>query len=166
MASGKKTLNGLLGGLGGGLVGGLLFDPICMAFGDMRQGLVSRFVGLSVIGGAAGLLIGLVEQMLKDAWLVVEQGFLVGKQFVIYKNPTLVGSSPKCHIYLFKDPAVEAQHAAIHTVGNQYEIEDLRSRPGTHVNSIPVSRARLRNGDQIRIGQTLFRYSERRRGGQ
>ncbi|HPC28523.1 MAG TPA: FHA domain-containing protein, partial [Candidatus Methanomethylicus sp.] len=164
MMSGKKVLNGFLGGMGGGAIGGLLFDPIAMVTGEIQQGLISRLVGLILIGGMAGLLMGIVEYMLKDAWLRVEQGFLAGKQFVIYKNPTVIGSSPKCHIYLFKDPAIEPQHAAVHMVGNQYEIEDLRSREGTFVNNVPVARRRLQDRDQIRVGQTVFHYFEKKRG--
>ncbi len=161
--SGKKTLNGLLGGFGGGLLGGLLFDPIASATGGIRAGMVSRLVGLLAIGVAVGVLVGIVEQLLKDAWLHVIKGRLAGKQFVIYRNPTLVGSSPKCDIYLFKDDSVDPRHAAIRTVQNRYEIEDLGSQGGTFVNGRCVSRVPLRADDEIRIGSTVFRYSEKAR---
>lgn len=160
--SGRKTVNGLLGGLLGGALGGLLFDPIEMLLGDIGGGLVSRLVGLLVLGIGVGCMIGLVEELLKNAWLRVVQGNLAGKQFVIYKNPTLIGSSPKCHITLFKDPNVEPQHAAIHIAGGHCEIEDLRSPQGTYVNEQAATRQTLRNGDQIRIGKTVFHYSEKR----
>jgi hypothetical protein len=165
MLSARKVLNGFLGGLGGGVLGGVLFDPIGLLFGGIGAGLVSRGVGLLILGVAVGALMGVVEEMLKDAWLRVEQGLLAGKQFVIYKNPTLIGSSPKSHIYLFKDPSVEPHHAAIHILANRYEIEDLRSAAGTFVNGLAISRGRLRDGDEIRIGQTIFRYSEKRKEG-
>ena len=159
--SGKKTLNGLLGGLGGGLIGGLLFDPIILLTGGIRGGLVSRFIGLLAIGAAVGVLIGLVEQLLKDAWLYVIRGRLAGKQFVIYRNPTVLGSSPKCEIYLFKDPAVEPQHAAISSDGRSYLVEDCGTPSGTLVNGRRISRQILKAGDQIQIGETTFAYSER-----
>ena len=161
--SGKKTLNGLLGGLGGGLLGGFLFDPIGLLTGGIRGGLVSRLIGLLAIGAAVGVLIGLVEQLLKDAWLYVIKGRLAGKQFVLYRNPTVLGSSPKCEIYIFKDPSVEPRHAAIHTMHNRYEIQDLGSREGTFVNGQRINRVRLKTGDDIRVGGTVFRYSEKRR---
>ena len=151
--------------MAGGALGGFLFDPIGIVLGQIGEGLVSRLIGLVILGAAVGAMIGLVEELLKDAWLRVEQGLLAGKQFVIYRNPTFIGSSPKCQIYLFKNPAVEPRHAAVHMVGNHYEIEDLRSAQGTFVNHQPVTRRRLQNGDQIRIGKTVLQYSERQKGG-
>ena len=146
-------------------MGGFLFDPIGIVLGQVGEGLLSRLIGLVILGAAVGAMIGLVEELLKDAWLRVEQGFLAGKQFVIYKTPTIIGSSPKCQIYLFKDVAVEPRHAAIHIVGNYYEIEDLQSPQGTFVNHQPVTRRRLQSGDRIRIGKTVFHYSEKKKGG-
>ncbi|MFO7957554.1 MAG: FHA domain-containing protein [Candidatus Brocadiia bacterium] len=161
--SGKKLLNGLLGGLGGGLVGGLLFDPVGMLTGAIRGGMVSRLIGLLIIGGTTGTLIGLVENLLKDAWLYVTKGPLAGKQFVIYKDPTIIGSSPKAEVYLFKDDAIEPQHAAVHTLDSRYEIEDLATEAGTYINGRRVQRQRLRDGDLVRIGKTVFEYSEKTR---
>ena len=165
LRSGRKIVNGLLGGMAGGALGGFLFDPIGIVLGQVGEGLLSRLIGLVILGAAVGAMIGLVEELLKDAWLRVEQGFLAGKQFVIYKTPTIIGSSPKCQIYLFKDVAVEPRHAAIHIVGNYYEIEDLQSPQGTFVNHQPVTRRRLQSGDRIRIGKTVFHYSEKKKGG-
>ena len=61
----------------------------------------------------SGLFVGLVESLTKDAWLLMIVGPLKGKQFIVYKNPTRIGSSPKCEIYLFKDPAIDPFHATI-----------------------------------------------------
>ena len=77
---------------------------------------------------------------------------------MIYKNPTQLGSSPKCEIYLFKDPEVSPRHAAIHKVAGGHEIEDLGSASGTLVNGKPVTRTRLRGGDEIRIGETTLKF--------
>jgi len=156
--SGRKTLNGFLGGLGGGLLGGFLFDPISLA---TQSGIVSRLVGLALIGAAAGLLMGLVEQWLKDAWLKVIAGHLTGKEFVIYRNPTMIGSSPKCDIYLFKDATVEPQHTAISNDGRAYSIQDYGTPAGTLVNGRRITNQRLRSGDTIQVGATQFQYSEK-----
>jgi len=165
LRSGKLVVNGLLGGVVGAFIGGLVFDPIALAVGG-TEGAVSRGVGFTVTGLAVGLMIGLVGELAKEAWIRVLTGPLAGKQFVVYRNPTYLGSSPKCEIYLFKDPDVEPQHAAIHQVQRTYEVEDLRSRTGTYVNGRPVAgRQRLLDGDQIQIGSTVFDYSERRTGG-
>ena len=160
MGAAKKIRNGLIGGLLGGLLGGALFDPIANA---LQTGWASRMVALCVIGAATGILIGLVEAVLKDAWLLVTAGPLTGKQFIIYKNPTVFGSAPKADIYLFKDPSVEPRHAALHVGAGWYELEDYGTPHGTLVNGHRIGRQRLRHGDNIQIGQYAFSYAEKRR---
>jgi hypothetical protein len=145
---------GILGGVIGGFLGGLLFDPIAMISGG---GEVSRAVGFGFMGLTTGLGIGLVEQLSKDAWLYMEEGPLVGKQFVLYKDPTKVGSSPKCDIFVFKDPDISPEHAFLTRVGAAHEIEAVGGAP-VLVNGKRVGRERLADGDQIRIGKACFRY--------
>jgi hypothetical protein len=169
LRSKKLFLNGLLGGMLGGLLGGMFFDPIDKLMTVLEadiggQAIISRGVGFSLIGLSAGLMIGLVEHLAKDAWLLMRGGPLAGKEFVIYKSPTTIGSSPKCEIYLFKDAEVEPQHALIIKVGNRHEIEDLGSPAGTYVNGQKIKRQILQNGDQIVIGQTALEFAERARG--
>lgn len=168
LRSKKLFVNGLLGGMLGGLVGGIFFDPISKAFANTDlsgQATISRAVGFAIIGLSAGLMIGLVEHLAKDAWLLMRAGPLAGKQFIIYRSPTTLGSSPKCEVYLFKDPDVEPRHALIRKVGNRHEIQDLDTPAGTRVNGLPVRRQTLMDGDQITIGQTALEYAERSRGG-
>lgn len=153
----KIIANGLLGAVLGGLAGGMLFDPIYLVFSnDDGEGWLSRGVGLTTIGLFVGLLVGIVEQWTKSAWLLMKAGPLAGKQFVVFRNPTVLGSSPKADIYLFKDEAIEPRHALIHDRGGRYEIEDLNSADGTYVNGIPVHRQILRAGDQIVLGKTVL----------
>ncbi len=153
----KIVINGILGAVLGGLCGGLLFDPIYLVFSrDDPDGWLSRGVGLTIIGLSVGLLVGIVEQWTKSAWLLMKAGPLAGKQFVVFRNPTVLGSSPKADIYLFKDEAIEPRHALIHDRGGRYEIEDLKSADGTYVNGIPVHRQILHAGDQIVLGKTVL----------
>lgn len=156
----KVLLNGLLGAVLGGLLGGLLFDPINSVFsGPNGQGDISRGVGFTTIGVMVGLFVGLVEQWTKTAWLLMRAGPLAGKQFIIYRNPTVLGSSPKADIYLFKDEAIEPQHALIHNFGGRYEIEDKGTADGTYVNGIPVTKQILKPGDQIVLGKTVLEFA-------
>src|SRR5262249_51384863 len=153
----KVFLNGLLGGVLGGLLGGLLFDPIGELFsGPNGQADLSRGVGFTVIGVMVGLFVGLVEQWTKTAWLLMRAGPLAGKQFIIYRNPTVLGSSPKADIYLFKDEAIEPQHALIHNFGGRFEIEDCDSPDGTYVNVVLVDKQTLQSGDQLVLGKTIL----------
>lgn len=155
----KVVWNGLLGAVLGGLLGGLLFDPIGLALKNNTDASLSRAVGFSVIGVMVGLFIGLVEQWTKNAWLLMKAGPLAGKQFIIYRNPTVIGSSPKADIYIFKDAAIEPRHALLHNRGGRFEIEDCGTKDGTYVNGVPITRKTLQAGDQIVIGKTMFEFS-------
>lgn len=161
----KVILNGLLGGVLGGLIGGFLFDPISLVLvAEDGQALYSRGVGFAVIGLAVGLFVGLVEGWTKTAWLMMQKGPLAGKQFVMYRDTTVLGSSPKAEVYLFKDDAIEPRHAIIYNRGGRFEIEDQVTPDGTYVNGIPIKTHLLQNGDQIVLGKTVLEFSLRESG--
>ncbi|NQT40489.1 MAG: FHA domain-containing protein [Planctomycetes bacterium] len=156
----KVIMNGLVGGGLGGLLGGLLFDPIALIFtADDGQGDLSRCIGFACIGLLVGLFVGLVEGWTKTAWLMMRAGPLAGKQFVMFRDVTVLGSSPKADVYLFKDEDIEPQHARIHNRGGRFEIEDCDTPDGTYVNGIPVTRQLLNAGDQIVLGKTVLEFS-------
>jgi hypothetical protein len=162
LKSKKLVLNGLVGGLIGGFIGGMAFDPIGKLFGG-ETATLSRFFGLTAIGLAVGLFTGLAESIAKDAWLYMKAGPLAGKQFVIYRDPTVLGSSPKSDIYLFKAPAIEPSHAEVRSLGTRYELRDLGSKHGIYVNGKRIQTRVLEPGDEIRLGETVLQYAERQR---
>lgn len=156
----KVMINGLVGGVLGGLLGGLLFDPISLVFVTADgQAALSRALGFVTIGCLVGLFVGLVEGWTKTAWLLMQKGPLAGKQFILFKDTTLLGSVPKADIYLFKDDAIEPRHAIIYNRGGAFEIEDIGTSDGTYVNGIPITRHVLRHGDQIVMGKTVLEFS-------
>ena len=158
MRSGKKFIIGAAGGVLGGIVGGLLFDPMGSLTGSED---ISRLVGLCAIGTVAGASVGLIENAAKSGWLKVTAGLIAGKQFVLYRNPTFIGSSPDNQIYLFKDGLVGRRHAAIHIIRGGFEIEDLPLGVATLINGRPITRTKLRSGDQVQIGNTRFLFQEK-----
>lgn len=156
----KVILNGVVGGAMGGLLGGLLFDPIDAVFTPPDgEAAASRAVGFVMIGLLVGLFVGLVEGWTKTAWLLMRAGPLAGKQFVLFRDTTVLGSSPKAEIYLFKDDAIEPRHALIYNRGGRFEIEDCDTPDGTYVNGIPVKRQMLQSGDQLVLGKTVLEFS-------
>ena len=158
----KLLLNGLAGGMIGGLLGGLCFDPIHRFVLDWgSEAALSRGVGMGAVGLLVGFFIGLFENLSKDAWLLMLRGPLSGKQFVIFKSPMMVGSTPKSDIYLFKDPAIEPHHASIVKSGSRYMIRDEGSESGTFVNGKRVDRYVLQPNDVVSIGETVLKYHER-----
>ncbi len=162
----KLILNGVVGGLIGGFIGGLLFDPIGLALKSImpHTGAPSRAIGLACIGMMVGVFIGLVENLSKDAWFIMKTGPLRGKQFVIYNNPMVIGSSPKCDIYIFKDAAIEPKHAEVYQVGSKFEIRDCRSAQGVYVDNKKVDRKTLEKGDIVVIGESVLEFDQRDRG--
>lgn len=163
LKSKKLMINGLVGGMLGGFLGGLAFDPINLALGEGDTALLSRMFGFTMIGLAVGFFTGLIENMAKDAWLYMKAGPLAGKQFVIYKDPTTLGSSPKCDVYLFKDAAIEPQHAELRAVGTRFQLKDMGTRQGTYVNGRRIETHMLQPGDSVVLGETVLEYAERER---
>ena len=143
--------NGIIGGAIGGLLGGLLFDPISFVFTTADgQAAASRAIGFVVIGISVGIFVGLVENWTKSSWLLMRSGPLAGKQFILHREVTVLGSSPKAQIYLFKDPDIEPHHATINRRGGNCEIIDNGTPAGTYVNGMKVSRQHLRSATESR----------------
>jgi len=155
--SSKKTLYGALGGVIGAGIGGMIFDPISMM---TKGGAASRAVGFALLGMATGIAIGLVESALKDRWLYVTAGPLAGKQFILYKPRTVIGSDQKCDIYLFKDPNVLPEHAIVEIAGSRVQ---FRALGPAYVSGQPARVQVLQSGNAVQIGRYAFRYSERQR---
>ena len=155
--SSKKGTYGVIGGMIGAGIGGIVFDPISML---AEGGGLSRAVGFALVGAATGVGMGLVESALKDRWLYVTAGPLAGKQFILYKSQTMIGSRQEADIYLFKDPNVLAQHASIAIQGTRVQIHALGN---VFLAGRPIQNRVLQDGDLLQIGRYTFRYKERRR---
>lgn len=163
LRSKRLLMYGFLGGIIGGLLGGLLFDPLDLLLlgRDKPSAHMARMIGLGTIGAAVGVMIGVVELLARDVWLRMVEGPLAGKEFVLFKDVMTIGAGPKSEIYLFNDPQVAQRHAILRAVGDQTEIEACSSTAAVLVNQRPVSRARLRHGDVITIGRTVFTLQKR-----
>lgn len=166
----KKAKFGILGGVIGAGLGGILFDPIAEIIRVARHlpenylsphiGAPSRAIGFALFGVATGIAMGWVESALKDRWFYVTGGPLAGKQFILYKQQTVIGSVQQSDIYLFKDPSILPQHAVIQINGSRVQLHALGS---VYVSGQPVSNRVLMDGDLVQIGRYAFRYKERHR---
>jgi hypothetical protein len=165
MRSRRLVVYGLVGGVIGGLLGGLAFDPVdlIMLGGIKPSSHVSRAVGIALVGASVGAMIGIVELLARDAWLRMTAGPLTGKEFLIFKDVMNIGSSPRSDIYLFNDAEVADLHATIRAVGDECEIENRNEFPPAIINGRSFKRSRLRHGDEIRIGRTIFVFEKRQR---
>lgn len=164
LRSKRLLIYGLLGGVVGGLFGGLLFDPIdqILLGTDKPSAHISRLIGFGVIGASVGAMIGIVEILARDAWLRMTQGPLTGKEFLLFKDVMKVGSSPRSDIYLFNDQLVAPDHAIIRAVGDECEIEAAERTHPVLINNATIRRSRLRHGDNVTIGRTVFVFQRRK----
>lgn len=157
--------NSVIGGALGGALGGMFFDPIDRFFGSSLfvGSSTSRLIGTLAVGLSIGIFVALVERLGREAWLRVRTGPLAGKSFILYKTPSILGSSPQSDVYLYKDADIDPSHVAIHRVGTLYEAEDLGTRMGTSIGGNQIRRRRLVSGDQIVIGSTILDFEERQK---
>jgi hypothetical protein len=154
----KKTAFGVLGGAIGAVLGGTIFDPISFA---THGGAPSRAIGFGLLGLATGVGMGLVENALKDRWLYVTAGPLAGKQFILYKPQTTIGSDQSCDIYLFKDPQIEPDHAVLQLKASRVY---LLAKGVAYISGQPVRGSQiLESGAIIQMGRYSFRYQEKER---
>jgi FHA domain-containing protein len=160
-AAQKKLVNGLLGGAGGGALGGLLFDLLGKV---QRLPHSSLAFGLVILGLSIGLLTGLAQVILKEAWVTVEQGFRAGREMILSKAETLIGRAESSDIGLFGDTGVGRTHARILWQDNRYVLADAGGPGGTFLNDQAITQPTpLRSGDTIRVGNSRLRFGERQR---
>src|SRR5205814_2770381 len=90
--------------------------------------------GFVALGMCIGLLIGLAQVILKEAWVKIETGRKAGREMILTKEKTSIGRAEACDIGLFGDNQIEKFHAHIVQMGNRYFLEDNKTPGGTYVN--------------------------------
>ena len=90
--------------------------------------------------------------------LVVLEGSGVGEIYKIEKSPVIIGRDTKCDVRIWEE-GISRQHAKIEKQHASYMISDLGSTNGTFVNGEQVPQTSIQEGDKIRIGDVLLRFS-------
>ncbi|HTU91369.1 MAG TPA: FHA domain-containing protein, partial [Gemmataceae bacterium] len=157
----KRTLNGVYGGLLGGFLGGLPFGFLMESRAIPRSNLA---ISLVVLGLCIGLLIGLAQVFLKDAWLKVAQGFRPGRELLLAKDETTIGRAESCDLGLFGDNTIERLHARILLQNQRYLLADADTSGGTFLNEERITEPTpLKSGDKIRVGNSVIEFGERQK---
>jgi hypothetical protein len=165
----RKILNGVIGGGLGGVLGGILAlsmeslwkSLFHMQIGNFWSPVATGFVALGV---CIGLLIGLCQVILKEAWLKVEKGFRAGRELLLSRPEMTIGRAEGCDLGLFGDAGIEKIHARIKRQGADYYLYDEGTPGGTWINDERVhGTQRLHSGDVIRVGKCLVRFGERQK---
>lgn len=173
IASGSLRLvkQGAFGGLVGGLLGGLVFKAITQVFGVIPHvDILARLAALTCIGALVGFFVGLVQNLMKQAWIRVMLGKNEGKEYLIARQVTSIGRSELADIGLFGDPEIAPTHAIIEAIpeNRRHRLrhiggEDKRkSYYPTLVNGqIVPSEQWLVDGDTIMIGNRKLLFQEK-----
>lgn len=156
--SGRRAMNAAIGGAVGGFVGGFVFDYVGQV---TDSGGVSRAVALTLTGTLVGLAIGLVEQARKEHWLEIVSGGMAGKQFILYNDRTIIGSSPVCDVTLIKDPHIASEHVVLMSSAQGLRLSTAGPSTTTLVNGQPVQQAVLTDGDLVQVGSSVVRYRQK-----
>lgn len=160
-----KLLKCLLGGTIGGIVGGafaFMFRQLLRS--ETYELYFPTALGFVALGGCIGLLVGLAQVILKEAWIRVEAGFRPGREMILAKEKTSIGRSEGSDVPLFGDAGVEKLHAQIVLDAHRYWLEDQGTPGGTFLNDEKVNgRTPLKSGDQIRMGKSVLRFYERQK---
>jgi two-component system, cell cycle response regulator len=83
----------------------------------------------------------------------------LGRRYVLSNSLTTIGRGPNNDVVVGSD-AVSRQHAQLERRGPDFIVSDLGSTNGTFINNErkrPIG-SRLNRGDQIRVGDTVFKY--------
>ena len=158
----KKMLNGIYGGFLGGFLGGL---PYTFLAGNEDFPRSSLAASLVLLGMCIGLMVGLAQVILKEAWIKVEEGFRSGRELMLSKKETTIGRAESCDLGLFGDNAIQKLHARILMKNNRYLLAHAADEGETWVNDEEVGSkpVQLRSGDRIRLGKCVLRFGERQK---
>jgi len=94
------------------------------------------------------------------AKLFAVAGPLKGAVFQLVSEDVTVGRLASCHLCI-GDLSVSRQHCSIQPVEGSFRVRDLGSNNGTFVNGRRIEECLLADGDQMRVGDTVFLYCEK-----
>lgn len=157
----KKTLNGIYGGFLGGFLGGV---PFGFLMGNEFIPRSDLAISLVILGLCIGLMVGLAQVVLKEAWIKVAKGFRAGRELMLSKDETTIGRAEGCDLGMFGDNAIEKLHARIMLKNNRYLLADAETPGGTYLNDERIDGPTpLKSGDVIRVGNSVIEFGERQK---
>jgi len=91
------------------------------------------------------------------ACIVQIYGRELGRRVDLGSTGVVFGRDDTCELQL-DDHTVSRRHAAIRPHGGGYVLHDMQSTNGTFVNNRAVTEHELAPGDEIKIGQTIYKF--------
>lgn len=81
----------------------------------------------------------------------------MGRKYVLQGKTIALGRDPASDIVISSD-SVSRRHARMSIEGGRRLATDLQSTNGTYVNDQPILSEFLNHGDQVKVGDTIFKY--------
>ena len=106
---------------------------------------------------AAGKPMQQTAQRKLVGWLVTFSNSDYGQDYKLYVGKNKIGSGAEMDIVIH-DPAVSAEHTTILFRDNEFLIKDNFSTNGTKINGVTVDEAKLKEGDELKLGSTSFKF--------
>jgi Ca-activated chloride channel family protein len=145
-----KMAKGILGGGLGGIIGCIGFIVSSFLFADS----LGRILGMAILGFFLGLMIALIEQISRQASVLIHWGLKEKTVLSLGEKAVILGSSPDAHIYLRKD------HGYPPITGKIYQQEDkiyLEFDPAyAKQKSMKTVKQELKNGDIRKFDKLSF----------
>jgi pSer/pThr/pTyr-binding forkhead associated (FHA) protein len=88
--------------------------------------------------------------------LAITEGTLSGEAFHLYEGRNIIGSSSLCDIQI-PGEGIQTQHFSLRFSSGKWTLTDFDTDDGTYLNGERVSRAELKDGDNIRVGKAHLR---------
>jgi Ca-activated chloride channel family protein len=136
----------LLGGAMGGILGSLGF----IAAASVTDDVIGRLVGAILIGFFIGLMVALIEQLSRNAWLVVRWTPKENTQISLGKDPITLGCADSDHLYLRQDQGYIPHTAKIFTEDSKVVME-YNPEYG-EMKGMKKLRHELKDGDKRKLG--------------
>jgi len=81
-----------------------------------------------------------------------------GSDHKLFEGRNLIGADAMCDISIPNDAAVSSKHLTIlHRMGH-FKFKDELSTNGTFINDVFEEEGNLKDGDMVRIGDTVFKF--------
>ena len=90
-------------------------------------------------------------------WLVSFTNDEYGQDYKLYVGKNKIGSVAGCDIVI-NDTSISAEHTTILFRDNEFLIKDNFSTNGTKINGVSTDEGKLKEGDELKLGNTTFKF--------
>jgi len=90
-------------------------------------------------------------------WLATFSNDEYGQDYKLYVGKNKIGSGADCDVVI-NDSSISGEHTTILFRDNEFLIKDNFSTNGTKINGISVDEGKLKEGDELKLGNTAFKF--------